>query len=113
LNAGGSLSVAWWLRDERGEWQPWMKNRFTRVEDWSGEPSPPLLATKCPSLRPATLFGWTPERSSLGIAINLSGTLHHEVITVARPFPCAGDGRKVITKVTLNDIFDRLSFSQN
>jgi hypothetical protein len=30
-NADGTISVAWWLRDENGEWQPWMKNIFTRV----------------------------------------------------------------------------------
>jgi hypothetical protein len=30
LNADGTLSVAWWLRDENGEWQPWMSNTFTR-----------------------------------------------------------------------------------
>jgi Protein of unknown function (DUF1579) len=33
LNADGSLSIAWWLRDEQGEWQPWMRNRFTKVEN--------------------------------------------------------------------------------
>jgi len=31
LNPDGTLSVAWWLRDERGEWRPWMQNTFTRV----------------------------------------------------------------------------------
>ena len=30
LNADGTLSVAWWLRDEHGEWKPWMTNTFTR-----------------------------------------------------------------------------------
>ena len=33
VNEDGSISVAWWLRDENGEWQPWMDNRFARVED--------------------------------------------------------------------------------
>ena len=33
VNEDGSISVAWWLRDENGEWQPWMDNRFSRVED--------------------------------------------------------------------------------
>jgi hypothetical protein len=32
LGADGTVSVAWWLRDERGEWQPWMRNTFTRVD---------------------------------------------------------------------------------
>jgi Protein of unknown function (DUF1579) len=27
----GTISVAWWLRDQSGEWQPWMNNIFTRV----------------------------------------------------------------------------------
>jgi hypothetical protein len=31
VNEDGSISVAWWLRDENGEWQPWMDNRFSRV----------------------------------------------------------------------------------
>jgi Protein of unknown function (DUF1579) len=31
LNPDGTLSVMWWLRDEDGEWQPWMKNAFTRT----------------------------------------------------------------------------------
>jgi hypothetical protein len=30
-NPDGSISVAWWLRDENGEWKPWMNNTFTRV----------------------------------------------------------------------------------
>jgi len=29
-NADGTISVAWWLRDENGEWVPWMENTFTR-----------------------------------------------------------------------------------
>jgi Protein of unknown function (DUF1579) len=32
LNPDGTLSVAWWLRDENGEWRPWMRNTFTRIE---------------------------------------------------------------------------------
>jgi Protein of unknown function (DUF1579) len=32
LNPDGTLSVAWWLRDEAGEWQPWMNNTFTKVQ---------------------------------------------------------------------------------
>jgi hypothetical protein len=32
LNPDGTLSVAWWLRDEGGDWKPWMNNTFTRVE---------------------------------------------------------------------------------
>ena len=40
----GTVSVAWWLRDENGEWQPWMKNtsrrpvphpRRRRASSWS------------------------------------------------------------------------------
>jgi Protein of unknown function (DUF1579) len=31
LNPDGTLSVAWWLRDEDGEWQPWMTNTFDRT----------------------------------------------------------------------------------
>jgi hypothetical protein len=27
----GTISVAWWLRDEDGQWKPWMNNTFTRV----------------------------------------------------------------------------------
>jgi hypothetical protein len=30
-NPDGSISVAWWLRHETGEWQPWMKNTFRRA----------------------------------------------------------------------------------
>lgn len=29
-NADGTVSVAWWLRDENGEWAPWMENTFAR-----------------------------------------------------------------------------------
>jgi Protein of unknown function (DUF1579) len=32
LNRDGTLSVAWWLRDENGEWKPWMNNTFTRIQ---------------------------------------------------------------------------------
>jgi hypothetical protein len=35
-NGDGTLSVAWWLRDEAGEWQPWMHNTFSRA---GGNPS--------------------------------------------------------------------------
>jgi hypothetical protein len=31
LNPDGTLSVAWWLRDEKGDWRPWMNNTFTRL----------------------------------------------------------------------------------
>ena len=31
LNEDGSLTVEWWLRDESGQWQPWMTNTFSRV----------------------------------------------------------------------------------
>jgi hypothetical protein len=30
-NPDGTFSVAWWLRDEQGEWQPWMNNTFTKA----------------------------------------------------------------------------------
>jgi Protein of unknown function (DUF1579) len=30
-NAEGGLTVAWWLRDQDGNWEPWMTNSFTRV----------------------------------------------------------------------------------
>jgi Protein of unknown function (DUF1579) len=33
VNPDGTLSVAWWLRDESGEWRPWMNNTFTRMEE--------------------------------------------------------------------------------
>jgi hypothetical protein len=32
-NPDGTISVAWWLRDENGEWNPWMNNTFTRLND--------------------------------------------------------------------------------
>jgi hypothetical protein len=31
LNPDGTLSVAWWLRDENGDWKPWMNNTFTKL----------------------------------------------------------------------------------
>jgi hypothetical protein len=30
-NADGTITVAWWLRNESGEWAPWMRNTLTRV----------------------------------------------------------------------------------
>jgi hypothetical protein len=30
VNPEGTISVAWWLRDEGGEWRPWMNNTFRR-----------------------------------------------------------------------------------
>jgi hypothetical protein len=32
VNPDGTISVAWWLRDENGEWNPWMDNTFTKVQ---------------------------------------------------------------------------------
>jgi Protein of unknown function (DUF1579) len=32
LNPDGTLSVAWWLRGDEGEWQPWMTNTFGRTD---------------------------------------------------------------------------------
>jgi hypothetical protein len=26
VNADGTISVAWWLRDENGDWAPWTRN---------------------------------------------------------------------------------------
>jgi hypothetical protein len=31
LNADGTISVASWLRDENGDWKPWMHNTFRRL----------------------------------------------------------------------------------
>ena len=31
VSADGTVSVAWWLRDENGDWKPWMNNTFTKV----------------------------------------------------------------------------------
>jgi hypothetical protein len=33
VNTDGTLSVAWWLRDENGKWKPWMDNAFTNLKD--------------------------------------------------------------------------------
>jgi Protein of unknown function (DUF1579) len=33
LGPGGTVSVAWWLRDEGGEWRPWMYNTFRKVQE--------------------------------------------------------------------------------
>jgi hypothetical protein len=35
----GTIVVAWWLRDERGEWQPWMTNTFRRTDASAGRAS--------------------------------------------------------------------------
>jgi Protein of unknown function (DUF1579) len=32
-NPDGTITVQWWLRDENGDWKPWMKNTFERVKD--------------------------------------------------------------------------------
>jgi Protein of unknown function (DUF1579) len=32
LNTDGTVTVTWWLRGENGEWQPWMRNTFTRTD---------------------------------------------------------------------------------
>jgi hypothetical protein len=32
VNADGTITVAWWLRDENGNWEPWMRNTFIKVE---------------------------------------------------------------------------------
>jgi hypothetical protein len=32
LDPDGTVTVSWWLRDDSGDWQPWMTNTFTRVE---------------------------------------------------------------------------------
>ena len=32
-NPDGTISVAWWLRDEQGDWQIWMTNTFQRVNE--------------------------------------------------------------------------------
>jgi hypothetical protein len=28
-----TIAVAWWLRNDTGAWQPWMKNTFRRLQD--------------------------------------------------------------------------------
>jgi Protein of unknown function (DUF1579) len=32
-NPDGTISVAWWVRDEQGEWKPWMDNTFRKIRD--------------------------------------------------------------------------------
>jgi hypothetical protein len=32
-NPDGTVSVAWWVRDEQGHWQPWMDNTFRKLRD--------------------------------------------------------------------------------
>ena len=32
-NADGTISVAWWLRDDTGVWRPWMNNTFRRLKE--------------------------------------------------------------------------------
>jgi hypothetical protein len=29
VNPDGTISIRWWIRDDAGEWQPWMTNTFT------------------------------------------------------------------------------------
>ena len=29
----GTISVAWWVRDEQGEWRPWMDNTLRKIRD--------------------------------------------------------------------------------
>jgi hypothetical protein len=31
-NPDGTISIAWWLRDENRDWQPWMNDTFSRIE---------------------------------------------------------------------------------
>jgi hypothetical protein len=33
MNPDGTSSVAWWLHDEKGEWQAWMDLTFTKIRD--------------------------------------------------------------------------------
>jgi hypothetical protein len=33
VNPDGTLSVAWWLRDEEAKWKPWMNNTFGRIDE--------------------------------------------------------------------------------
>lgn len=33
VNADGTITVRWWLRDEAGHWKPWMDNTFTKVSE--------------------------------------------------------------------------------
>jgi hypothetical protein len=30
VNTEGTISIRWWLRDEDGQWHPWMTNTFSR-----------------------------------------------------------------------------------
>lgn len=30
VNPDGTISITWWIRDEAGDWQPWMANTFHR-----------------------------------------------------------------------------------
>jgi Protein of unknown function (DUF1579) len=30
-NADGTVTVSWWLQDEKGEYQPWMENTFSQL----------------------------------------------------------------------------------
>jgi Protein of unknown function (DUF1579) len=32
-NDDGTVTVRWWLRDEKGRFQPWMNNTFQRLDD--------------------------------------------------------------------------------
>jgi hypothetical protein len=32
VNPDGTISVRWWLRDDAGDWQPWMTNTFSRID---------------------------------------------------------------------------------
>jgi hypothetical protein len=68
-NADGTISVAWWLRDENGDWQPWMNNTFVRVGDgperarrWLGAPVPRSDLLTPPSANAEQ--GWTGRPSS-------------------------------------------------
>ncbi len=31
VNPDGTISVSWWLRDEAGDWQPWMRNVYAKA----------------------------------------------------------------------------------
>jgi hypothetical protein len=41
LNPDATISVSWWLQDDDGVWQPWMKNTFAKVEDDREAPKRP------------------------------------------------------------------------
>jgi hypothetical protein len=30
VNEDGTIPITWWIRDENGDWAPWMNNTFTR-----------------------------------------------------------------------------------